>query len=137
MIRMKRNLAVFGLCVMIAFAVPVMIFWQMQEADIRMTNTDIAIDCPFYGAVIQWEDMVKVEWHESLPVLLKRSNGFASGGVRVGRFQTESGETVRLYSYSATGPCICIFLKSGEKVYVNLKEKNRTEDLFVQIKGAH
>ena len=39
-------------CLVVAvvlFAVPGMIYWQMQEPVIDVTNTRINIDCPFMG----------------------------------------------------------------------------------------
>lgn len=139
MSRMKNGAVVIwslALTALVGVASMVMIFLQMKEADVNVASSDVVIDCPFYGMTIQRADIVRVEWCESLPVLSRRTNGFAAGGVRVGHFRTEEGENVRLFSYSSVGPCFCIALQTGEKVYLNLKDEDRTKELFVQIEGA-
>lgn len=134
---MKGSVAVWLLVSLILAGSVGMIFLQMQEADVNVTNSEIEIDCPFYGMTIQCGDIVRVEWCESLPVLSRRTNGFAAGGVRVGHFRARGGEKVRLFSYSSVGPCFCVALQSGEQIYLNLKDEGRTRDLFVQIEGVH
>ena len=111
-------------------AVPGMICWQMQEPVIDVTNTRIGIDCPFYGVVVDWKDVRQVEWCGALPLLSSRTNGFAAGEVRVGHFCTKGGERIRMFSYSRVGACICFVLCSGEKLYLNLKNEERTKELF-------
>ena len=71
-----------------------------------------------------------MEWCETAPLLSSRTNGFAAGKVRVGHFCAKSGERIRMFSYSRVGACICLVLRSGEKVYLNLKNEERTKELF-------
>ena len=122
-----------SICFVVAivlFVVPGMIYWQMQEPAIDVTNKRINIDCPFYGIFVDWNEVRQVEWCEALPALSSRTNGFSAGKVRVGHFVAKSGERVRVFSYSRVGACICIVLRSGENVYLNLKDERRTKELF-------
>ena len=114
----------------ILLAVPGMIYWQMQEPAIDVTNKRINIDCPFYGIVVDWTEVRQVEWCEALPSLSSRTNGFAAGKVRVGHFCAKNGERIRVFSYSGVGACICFVLRSGEKIYLNFKNEERTKELF-------
>ena len=126
----KWEKSVCLIVVVVLLAVPGMIYWQMQEPVIDVTNTGINIDCPFYGIVVDWGGVRQVEWCETAPLLSSRTNGFAAGKVRVGYFCTKSGERIRMFSDSRVGACICFVLRSGEKVYLNLKNEERTKELF-------
>ena len=48
----KWEKSVCLIVVVVLLAVPGMIYWQMQEPVIDVTNTGINIDCPFYGIVV-------------------------------------------------------------------------------------
>ena len=87
-----------------------------------------------YGESIRYDDVKKIEITDFLPKIKWRSNGYAFGNTRVGYFKSEDNETVKLFLYSSKPPYLFILKDSGEKIFINFEDPNKTLQLYNELR---
>ena len=70
---------------------------------------------------------------DTLPHIVRRSNGFSLDALKIGTFQTAKNDIVHLYIYSSQPPFINIKLKSGEIYFINKKYALDTMNLYDEL----
>jgi alpha-acetolactate decarboxylase len=74
-----------------------------------------------------------IEIVNELPEITLRTNGFASGNVQKGYFETKSKENVKLIINGDQRPVILITNLRDKKIYYSAKKKSN-EDIFKELK---
>jgi hypothetical protein len=88
-----------------------------------------------YGRKIYYSEIDTVTLEESIPKIVRRTNGSSIGDIRKGRFSLENRENVLLF-LEKEGPDYLIIEYSRGKVIINNKDNLKTIKLFQDIEKA-
>lgn len=118
----------------VAFSIVLITFSFGNEVnEIKVTETTIIIDGS-YGTSIKKQDIKSIELIDNLPEVKLKINGYSDGSsIKKGDFKLKSGEKVKLYTQSKTGPYIKISTINND-VYINYKDDKETLASFKILK---
>lgn len=105
-----------------------------RESELTFDSQKIEIK-GMYGEVLTPDQIKSIELVNELPEIVLRTNGFSSGTVNKGYFDTKSKENVKLIINSDQKPLILITNIKGKKIYYSAKSKPN-EEIFNALKNA-
>ncbi len=89
-----------------------------------------------YGVSINYTDIESVRLDDKLPPIALKTNGLGLGPIAKGYFQTEKGESVRLFLRSNRAPFLYITIKSKHApIIINCREPGQTTSLYNELKS--
>ncbi|MEN6328194.1 MAG: DUF3784 domain-containing protein [Syntrophomonas sp.] len=87
-----------------------------------------------YGASMNYTDIESVRLDDQLPPIAMKINGVGLGPIAKGYFQTEKGESVRLFVRANRPPFLYITIKSKHApIIINCREPQQTTALYKQL----
>lgn len=89
-----------------------------------------------YGTEIKVSDIDSVTIIDKMPSIKARTNGLDLGPIRKGFFSIEDQGKCRLFLHSFHGPCVKISTKDQETIFVNFKNREKTELVYLAIKSV-
>jgi len=98
-------------------------------------NSDKIEITGMYGEVLTRDEVKSFELVEDLPEIGIRTNGFSSGNVNKGYFDTKNKENVKLILNSDQRPVLLIITSSGKKIYYSASKKSN-ETIFKQLQNT-
>lgn len=133
----KNTAMIIGVSILVAVSIIIGIVTVVLVANMGKESTtsivgDMLIIDGSYGAEIELADS-EVTMLDSLPVLTRRNNGYASGIVKKGDFSMENFED-SIYLNITNSAIKCIRIVSGGKhYYINLSSIGETDLLYDEI----
>lgn len=109
-----------------------MIYWIAQPTDYVLGQNELRISGA-YGTVIPYSDIENLELSETIPSLVKRTNGLSMGSIKKGHFKTKEKGNALLFMRSNSGPVIIIQRKEEKMVMINFAEPEETKILYQQL----
>jgi len=88
-----------------------------------------------YSVTIRRDEIHNITLEDSLPQILRRTNGFSAGGVLKGHFELKDLGRARLYVDANKPPFIYINTADG-LVIVNQGDRQNTEKLYQTLTGS-
>lgn len=88
-----------------------------------------------YGLTISYSDIEQIDTISIMPKISLRTNGYAFGKTLIGNFKLSDDSHVKLFIKKGITPFILIKSKGQLPVYINLKEKKKTIDLYNELKN--
>jgi len=131
----KKRKGVRYIVVQILFAVIVVIAlvcYFSTETKVAVENRNIQI-AGIYGQTIPFDSIDQVSLLDTMPEIVRRTNGYSFLSVKKGYFKTEDGRTVKLFLHSSEAPYLKISDKSGTSVFINYKDSGLTERVYGEI----
>jgi hypothetical protein len=111
------------------------IFIKGNSEDKLLIKGDRLIIEGFYGEEIPLAQIDSFVLTSDLPKIIKRTNGYSSGDVRKGYFQTSLKKRVKLILHSRDKPFLYIKTKGNHKIYYSVDEK-KNRALFKKISAV-
>ena len=105
-----------------------------RESKMIIDNQKIEIT-GMYGETLSASDIKSIELNNELPEITLKTNGFASGSVQKGYFDTKDKENVKLIINGNQKPLILIVDQKGKKIYYSAKIKSN-EEIFNELKHS-
>lgn len=130
----KTETVVVIIICFVAFSITLITFSSGNKPnEIKVTDNNIIIDGSF-GTTIKKKEIESIELIEELPEISFRVNGYSDGSsIKKGDFKLKTGERVKLYIQSKTGPYIKISTVNND-VYINYKDDKETLASFKILK---
>jgi len=117
----------------VVLSVTGLLYFGTTPAKIEINGESIHIS-GMYGIELTGGDIQEITMREKLPSIIKRTNGFSFGSSNKGNFKLEEFGKCKLFLQSESGPNLVLIEKNGEKIILNRKNKNETEQVFENIK---
>ncbi len=130
----KTAIAALVISAIVVIVVFGMIFWIAQPTDFVLEENELRITGA-YGTVIPYYDIEKLELSETIPRLVKRTNGLSMGSIQKGHFKTDTMSDALLFMRSNSGPVIIIQRKGQKMVMINFAEPEETKGLYQRLKA--
>lgn len=89
-----------------------------------------------YGTEIKVSDIDSVTIIDKMPSIKARTNGLGLGPIRKGFFSIEDQGKCRLFLHSYQGPFVKISTQDQGVIYVNFKNREKTELVYLAIKSV-
>lgn len=133
----SKSATIIALIIGAAMIIGVAIFIIYMNNTVEVEAEVIILDTSFevkgmYGGTYLFNEVVSVELKDTLPKILRRSNGAAIGEVKKGDFELEDIGLCRLYLSSEEGPYVYIKVNDFY-VIINYPDKGKTEKLFEDL----
>lgn len=109
------------------------VYHYVKDLDVSLEDDRLEIKGA-YGVTIAYKDIQRVEERPSLPAISLRVNGFSVGDTNLGRFRTEAGREVTLFTHSDS--CL-IFIEDRRRnhYYLSKERASDTKKLYDGILG--
>lgn len=88
-----------------------------------------------YGLTISYSDIEQVDTFSVMPKISLRTNGYAFGKTLIGNFKLSDDTHAKLFIKKGIAPFIMIKSKGQLQVYINFKNKEKTIDLYNELKN--
>ncbi len=105
-----------------------------RESELIFDSQKIEIK-GMYGEVLTPDQITSIELVNELPEIALRTNGFSSGTVNKGYYDTRGGENIKLIINAEHPPYILISNTKGKKIYYSSRSKSNVE-IFNELKNA-
>ncbi len=105
-----------------------------KETQVIVSDNLIDIKGP-YSSKYAIKGIESVELKDTIPEILSKSIGYDMGSSQKGDFNLKGIGGARLYVNNEKGPYIYI-KKEGKYIIINLKDENKTRELYDSIKAA-
>ncbi|NLV17751.1 MAG: DUF3784 domain-containing protein [Syntrophomonadaceae bacterium] len=105
-----------------------------RDSTIEVLNNQIRIG-GMYSTKIDLNQVADIRLEDTIPLIKSKTNGYSTGFTRKGYFLLQDIGRARLYLHSNHGPYIYI-LNEGKYVIINFDDREKTEQLFVQLHQA-
>lgn len=128
--KISRSIYIQIFFVVIIVVIPVLYF--SAETKVTVENRNIQI-LGIYGQTIPFDSIDQVILLDTMPEIVRRTNGYSFLSVKKGYFKTEDGRIVKLFLHSSEAPYLKISDKSGTSVFVNYKDSGLTERVYGEI----
>lgn len=110
--------------ILIATMLSILILFRAGYADNAMQfHTDQWEIRGIYGEKIRPGDVAYIQLAEQLPEFRLKLNGFATGRIRKGFFQTQDRQRVKLLIDVTNGPYLRVHRTSGDDLYIALQSR--------------
>jgi len=123
---------VFSLVVLLVAAL--VVIPNYRETKVQFENDTFKIKGT-YGVTIPFKDIEQVDTVSVIPKISLRTNGYAFGKTWIGNFRFTDGSNAKLFVKKGFGPFVVIKSKERVPVYINFKDKQKTIDLYNQLKS--
>lgn len=121
--------------VIMFIGVAVAIVLQSRPPDVSIANGTFSVKSGFYGSSAPIGEIREVRLDETMPRILRRTNGFAAGVQRRGHFLVDGLGNGQLFLESDKPPFVFIRLRN-EFVFVAFADAARTRKLFDDLAAA-
>ena len=128
--KISRSIYIQIFFVVIIVVIPVLYF--SAETKVTVENRNIQIS-GIYGQTIPFDNIEEVNLLDTMPEIVRRTNGYSFLSVKKGYFKTGGGRTVKLFLHSSEPPYLRVSDKSGESVFINYKDSGLTERVYGEI----
>jgi len=133
-IQRKRVKPHYVFLLVVAAIVIGMIMWGSREIEVKVDNQNLTINS-VYGITIPLSDIIQVDTITSLPGISEKINGFDDfGGTRRGSFRLVDNNSVKLFIKPGHPPFLLIKSKDNGRIYLNFKDKQKTRNLYMELK---
>jgi len=88
-----------------------------------------------YGLTIPYSDLEQIDTISNLPRISLRTNGYAFGKTLIGNFKFTDDSHVKLFVKKGFEPYLMIKSKGRVPVYINFESKQKTIDLYNELKN--
>jgi hypothetical protein len=119
---------------LVVLFVVMLLFSGTQETKVKVENAGFTIK-GIYGLTIPYKDIIQIDTVSSFPRISMRTNGFAFGKSLSGNFRFVDKSSAKLFVKAGNPPYILIKSKDRVPIYLNFKEKQKTRDLYKELKG--
>lgn len=85
-----------------------------------------------YGMTIPLNEITCTDTLSELPIIKRRTNGYATSTILKGNFTDINGEKMKLFIRKQKPPYI-IIKTTEHQVYINFEDKSRTKELFMSL----
>ncbi len=130
-----RRVAMLAIVILPIAIVAVIVRTSEQQPRVTVSSEGMRISSGFYGVDLPWSNVTDVSLEESLPRVVRRTNGYALGGTLRGYFQVEGLGRARLFVERDQPPFVRITATEGV-TYVGLGTGGGTRQLFNEISGV-
>ncbi len=128
--RINRNLIIIPLILL--FVLSVIILGQ-REPKARIDNKELKIRS-LYSLTIPINEIIQVDTVSHLPGISLRTNGYALGKTLKGNFRLKDKSNVKLFVHAGNPPYILIRSLHERPVYLNFTDKDKTVNLYKELK---
>jgi len=131
----KKNMLNTRLIVvsLVILLVIVVLFSGTQETKVKVDNNGFTIR-GIYGLTIPYSDISQIDTVSSFPRISMRTNGFAFRGSLSGNFRFADKSSAKLFVKTGNPPYILIKSKDRVPIYLNFKDKQKTRNLYMELK---
>ncbi len=130
--RMSPDIKYFlGVILVIMLSVGGSLGYGSIAPEVTITSEYIQIG-GIYGIKLRTEEIREVSLQDSLPKILRKTNGFDLGNILKGNFALEDLGHVKLYVYRSRPPYIYI-TREHDYIIINYKDARKTEELYNSI----
>jgi len=105
-----------------------------RETKVQIDNTGFKIK-GVYGLTIPYSDLEQIDTISNLPRISLRTNGYAFGKTLIGNFKFTDDSHVKLFVKKGFEPYLMIKSKGRVPVYINFESKQKTIDLYNELKN--
>lgn len=121
-----------GLIIVTGLLVSTMLIYGAREPKVEVISNKIIIN-GMYSSSINKEDIREISLQDTIPKVLKKTNGFDFGYILRGNFTLEEIGVAKIYIRENKAPYIVI--KTENKYYIiNYKDSNKTIELYNKLK---
>ena len=106
----------------------ILIFSNTSASGVEVNVESVQIK-GLYGVKIMMDNIYEIELVESMPTVLRRTNGFSAGGTLKGHFELKNIGRARLYVNTKKPPFIYIYTVDG-LIIINQEDRESTEVLY-------
>ena len=131
--RRRRRLVGATIAVVVVGWVTWTFYVNLQPPASVITSDGFAVSSGWYRREIPGSDITSVELVDDLPRILRRTNGFATGGTLRGNFRLEEWGSGQLYINRGVPPYVVVRTRQSF-VIVNFKEPERTRGLYESLR---
>ncbi|MCE2615766.1 MAG: hypothetical protein ACTTKN_03560 [Phocaeicola sp.] len=131
----KEKVKFYFMVILTCFIIVGIVFYKASRSPaLSVQEGFIDISCYRFYDHIPTENVSEVNLVQKLPSIKRRSNGLAVNETRLGYFETNKNEKIKLYSKSYRGPYIYISTKDNKYIYINYVDSTKTKQVFDNIK---
>lgn len=116
------------------FMIVMLLYLGLRPPAVSVTPDVLSVRSGLHGDEIAMADIDRVTLEESLPRVLRRTNGFALGATLRGRFELEDTDNARLFLRRDAPPFVKV-QASGRVLYVGFRDRRRTRQLYDELTG--
>ncbi|HEY4121875.1 MAG TPA: hypothetical protein VGM56_28610 [Byssovorax sp.] len=132
---LKVILAVVALVLVALGGVGFAVFAQSGPPTVAVTATNVSVKSGLYKVDVPLKDVTEVRLDASIPRILRRTNGFASGGSLRGHFDVDTLGAGQLFVDIKHGPFV--FVRTADTYfYVSYDDPARTQELYESVLAA-
>jgi len=129
----KSHVALILIILFLAIIIPAAIVLSgKREMKTTFTNAEFVIN-GMYGMGIKLADIRQLDTISALPVIKRRTNGYASGNTLKGNFTLSDKSKVKLFITKGNPPYISI-RTNDLQLYINFEDSRMTAELFNELK---
>ena len=125
--------AIISMFVLVLSLIPV---YMNRQTSIDIDSHDISIS-GLYGEVVDRSSIISITLVNDIPDIDYRVNGYSLGDDNLGKFKTDDGKIVMLYTHSQDTPFIKITRLHAPDIYINTSNPDQTFSLFHQMVNSH
>ena len=125
--------SIISIFVLVLSLIPI---YMNRQTSIDIDSHDISIS-GLYGEVIDRSSIISITLVNDIPDIDYRVNGYSLFGDNLGKFKTDDGNIVMLYTHSLDAPFIKISRQHEPDIYLNTNDPDKTFSLFHQMVNTH
>ena len=119
---------VLGSILAVLAIIVMFIFSNTSASEVLIADGSVQIK-GIYGIEVMMQDIHNITLEESIPAVLRKTNGFSAGSTLKGYFELQSLGRVRLY-INADKPPFIFINSAGGLIIVNQGDRQNTEELY-------
>jgi len=125
-----------GLLIVVASAVFVFVLMNgsRQETEVLISGSQVEFTGQ-YGITYEISEISEIKIEETIPTILRRTNGASVGDIKKGSFELEGLGKCRLFIHSPDGPYVYIRIGSSYTI-INYEDDGKTEELYKNLAEA-
>ncbi len=131
----KNKKAIIAILVIILIMSLPVLYTFISGLDVTVSDKEISIG-GLYGTTIPLNEIKKMRLCSSVHDISMKTNGFALAKTRLGHFRTTKGEGIMLFTHSDSY-FICIVRTNGATYYLSSKDKEATDQLFMELQSKN
>ncbi len=121
-----------GMVALSSLGVVAMMYVEAQPPTVTASRETFSVRSAIYGAEIPMREVDGVSLEQTLPRVLRRTNGFAMGGTLRGHFRLDRLGSGQLFVTMGAPPYIVVRTRR-DFVVVNFNEPERTRTLYADL----
>ncbi len=129
----KQLILTAVILVAVFLVVGVLMLYVSRPTEVSISHQGLEIH-GLYGEFHPWESLDRVELHEELPQIERRTNGAAVGASLKGHFRTTELGDVKLFVNTRRPPFVYI-TANGRVTIINAASEEETKELYVDIES--